>query len=299
MAGDVDDCSTSKPPTTFHCGQTQDHREATKAFVEKRERCSWAVGLERFSCEGPGTALPSCRGTVMVWRDVAEARRDQGSSRLRFRAGGGERSRLASPSAPTFSSSRLSGRDQREPASVLPLDVSWSDFAAVSAARAPTRPSVRSLSPGSPRLPRPRPNAARCAPDRNRTCRSAGGRPTADYRKRPQSEPRLRSFRGRRAHGESGGVARSGSRRARAIHPARVCGGRPAQRAYFDASAKRALWWQEPFLATDPKNGCRRKSRIHQAGIPGGREDLRWGVTMGWPCPSKPDRCSPRQLQAR
>lgn len=57
---------------------------------------------------------------------------------------------------------------------------------------------------------------------------------------------------------------------------------RPAQRAYFDASAKRALWWQEPFLATDPKNGCRPKVTNHQAGIPGGRGPTSdWRVTMG------------------
>jgi hypothetical protein len=56
----------------------------------------------------------------------------------------------------------------------------------------------------------------------------------------------------------------------------------PAQRAYFDASAKRALWWQEPFLATDPKNGCRPKVSNRQAGIPGGRGPTSdWRVSMG------------------
>ena len=56
----------------------------------------------------------------------------------------------------------------------------------------------------------------------------------------------------------------------------------PAQRAYFDASAKRALWWQEPFLATDPKNGCRPKVTNHQGAIPGGRATTSdWRVQMG------------------
>ena len=56
----------------------------------------------------------------------------------------------------------------------------------------------------------------------------------------------------------------------------------PAQRAYFDASAKRALWWQEPFLAKDPKNGCRPKVTNQQAGIPGGRGTTSdWRVSMG------------------
>ena len=55
-----------------------------------------------------------------------------------------------------------------------------------------------------------------------------------------------------------------------------------AQRAYFDASAKRALWWQEPFLATDPKNGCRPKVTNQQAAIPGGHSATSdWRVSMG------------------
>jgi 2-(1,2-epoxy-1,2-dihydrophenyl)acetyl-CoA isomerase len=37
MAGDVDDCLDLEATHHVHCGQTQDHREATKAFVEKRE----------------------------------------------------------------------------------------------------------------------------------------------------------------------------------------------------------------------------------------------------------------------
>ena len=37
MAGDVDDCMDLEATHHIHCGQTEDHREATKAFVEKRE----------------------------------------------------------------------------------------------------------------------------------------------------------------------------------------------------------------------------------------------------------------------
>ena len=37
IAGDVDDCLDLEATHHVHCGQTQDHREATKAFVEKRE----------------------------------------------------------------------------------------------------------------------------------------------------------------------------------------------------------------------------------------------------------------------
>ncbi len=37
MAGDVDDCLDLEATHHVHCGQSEDHREATKAFVEKRE----------------------------------------------------------------------------------------------------------------------------------------------------------------------------------------------------------------------------------------------------------------------
>ena len=37
MAGDVDDCLDLEATHHIHCGQTEDHREATKAFVEKRD----------------------------------------------------------------------------------------------------------------------------------------------------------------------------------------------------------------------------------------------------------------------
>ncbi|GAA4410148.1 enoyl-CoA hydratase [Quisquiliibacterium transsilvanicum] len=37
MAGDADDCLDLEATHHVHCGQTEDHREAAKAFVEKRE----------------------------------------------------------------------------------------------------------------------------------------------------------------------------------------------------------------------------------------------------------------------
>jgi 2-(1,2-epoxy-1,2-dihydrophenyl)acetyl-CoA isomerase len=37
MSGDVDDCLDLEATHHVHCGQTEDHREAAKAFVEKRE----------------------------------------------------------------------------------------------------------------------------------------------------------------------------------------------------------------------------------------------------------------------
>lgn len=37
MSGDVDDCLDLEATHHVHCGQTEDHREASKAFVEKRE----------------------------------------------------------------------------------------------------------------------------------------------------------------------------------------------------------------------------------------------------------------------
>jgi 2-(1,2-epoxy-1,2-dihydrophenyl)acetyl-CoA isomerase len=37
MAGNVDDCMDLEATHHIHCGQTEDHRQATIAFVEKRE----------------------------------------------------------------------------------------------------------------------------------------------------------------------------------------------------------------------------------------------------------------------
>jgi 2-(1,2-epoxy-1,2-dihydrophenyl)acetyl-CoA isomerase len=37
LAGDVDDCMDLEATHHIHCGQTEDHREAARAFVEKRE----------------------------------------------------------------------------------------------------------------------------------------------------------------------------------------------------------------------------------------------------------------------
>jgi 2-(1,2-epoxy-1,2-dihydrophenyl)acetyl-CoA isomerase len=37
MAGEVDECLDLEATHHVHCGQTQDHREASRAFVEKRQ----------------------------------------------------------------------------------------------------------------------------------------------------------------------------------------------------------------------------------------------------------------------
>jgi len=37
LAGEVDDCLDLEATHHVHCGQTEDHREAARAFVEKRE----------------------------------------------------------------------------------------------------------------------------------------------------------------------------------------------------------------------------------------------------------------------
>jgi 2-(1,2-epoxy-1,2-dihydrophenyl)acetyl-CoA isomerase len=37
VSGEVDDCMDLEATHHIHCGQTEDHREATRAFVEKRE----------------------------------------------------------------------------------------------------------------------------------------------------------------------------------------------------------------------------------------------------------------------
>ena len=37
MHGEVDDCLDLEATHHIHCGQTEDHRNATKAFVEKKE----------------------------------------------------------------------------------------------------------------------------------------------------------------------------------------------------------------------------------------------------------------------
>jgi len=37
MAGEIDDCLDLEATHHIHCGQTEDHREATQAFVAKRE----------------------------------------------------------------------------------------------------------------------------------------------------------------------------------------------------------------------------------------------------------------------
>ncbi|HEY1749833.1 MAG TPA: hypothetical protein VGG29_01120 [Caulobacteraceae bacterium] len=65
---------------------------------------------------------------------------------------------------------------------------------------------------------------------------------------------------------------------------AREFGVEPAKRAIFEANAKRALWWQEPFLATTPKNGCRPKVTNQQFAVAGGSRgasDWRAGISCG------------------
>lgn len=42
MSGELDDCLDLEATHHVHCGQTEDHREATRAFVEKRE--PWFLG---------------------------------------------------------------------------------------------------------------------------------------------------------------------------------------------------------------------------------------------------------------
>jgi 2-(1,2-epoxy-1,2-dihydrophenyl)acetyl-CoA isomerase len=37
MSGEVDDCLDLEATHHIHCGQTEDHRTAVKAFVEKKE----------------------------------------------------------------------------------------------------------------------------------------------------------------------------------------------------------------------------------------------------------------------
>ena len=37
MSGEVDDCLDLEATHHIHCGQTEDHKNATKAFVEKKE----------------------------------------------------------------------------------------------------------------------------------------------------------------------------------------------------------------------------------------------------------------------
>jgi len=66
--------------------------------------------------------------------------------------------------------------------------------------------------------------------------------------------------------------------------PVQEFGVAPAKQAIFEANAKRALWWQQPFLATTPKNGCAPKITNQQVMIPGGAHapsDWRAGISCG------------------
>ncbi len=54
------------------------------------------------------------------------------------------------------------------------------------------------------------------------------------------------------------------------------------QRAYFEVGRKRDLWWQEPFLAEDPKNGCRPRVTNQQSSVPGGSRGMSdWRAGIG------------------
>ena len=44
------------------------------------------------------------------------------------------------------------------------------------------------------------------------------------------------------------------------------------KRLVFDAAAERARWFQKPFLASDPKNGCKLKLTDNNSSAPGGQE---------------------------
>jgi hypothetical protein len=44
------------------------------------------------------------------------------------------------------------------------------------------------------------------------------------------------------------------------------------KRLVFDAAAERARWFQKPFLASDPKNGCKLKVTDNKSAAPSGQE---------------------------
>jgi hypothetical protein len=71
---------------------------------------------------------------------------------------------------------------------------------------------------------------------------------------------------------------RCAERLARGGAPSQAFGMAPAQRAYFDAKAQQALWWQQPILGAIPKNGCALLVTNQQAGLTGGETtaDSRW-----------------------
>jgi hypothetical protein len=175
--------------------------------------------------------------------------------------------------------------NQPEPAPGLPLDVQLVRLPPpMGAARAPTRPAARSLSPRRletaatsaeppasvlPLAPSPAVEAPETPPP------NIGGALRAGLGCDLSGAVALTAE--ERRHCQARFTAREGDPSQRVFAAVG-----PAQRAYFDARAKRALWWQEPFLATDPKNGCRPKVTNHQAGIAGGRGPTSdWRVSMG------------------
>jgi hypothetical protein len=71
---------------------------------------------------------------------------------------------------------------------------------------------------------------------------------------------------------------RCAQRFATAGGPTRSFGIDPSQRAYFDAKAQQAAWWQQPVLSTIPKNGCAPLITNQQSAVTGGEvtADDRW-----------------------
>ena len=56
----------------------------------------------------------------------------------------------------------------------------------------------------------------------------------------------------------------------------------PKQQAIFDAGAKRDTWWQQPFLAETPTNGCRPRA-TERAPPRGGGQEWKGAVTCAVP----------------
>jgi hypothetical protein len=172
----------------------------------------------------------------------------------------------------------------RELPSIQPLDVQLIRTSTAPRLRPANLAAVRPL---SPRAPRTRATAVEPPPDA--LPRAPGA--VADLN--PAPAPAIGSaLRTRLGCGLSGAVGLSPEERWRcderfAAHRGDLsqrmyAAVAPAQQARFDANAKRALWWQEPFLATAPKYGCRPAVTNQQSAVPGGRGSKSdWRVSMG------------------
>jgi hypothetical protein len=181
-----------------------------------------------------------------------------------------------------FLSALLWQASSRQPASGAPLDVQLVRLPpAKGEARAIVRPEARPLSPRKPEstaatIAKPPVEALPVAPNPTQP-------PTAPA---PTVGSALRAGLGCELLGDAALSAdergrcqeRFAARQGDREYPSVA----PGQQAYFDANAKRALWWQQPFLATAPKNGCRPQVTNQQAGIPGGHGSVSdWRVGMG------------------